>query len=325
MTTNTTAAKQTKYQRFFVAICSDWIEARNRVKCDKAKDRVTLIGSLAVSTLGLVGALQIYWLLILAVFVAASTVAIFIGLQYVASLIDEEEDKEIGALKLQVSQLTELNQESKALYQEELEYNRYLACLWTETSLLAKAIRKCNSSKTTKGLYTKITSSIIEMITAYLGIPKDNFAVHVYAFDGSSRVVRRVDVESFVKTKQAADENLPQSIDNPDISNRFYAKSILSNKKIFTLATLDEIRDKLIFPHDDDAIIDQHTQYAAMIYDVGSRVKLYIEVISYNGLYLGEDKNGLELFVKKVIAPFSSLLSLVDWNTIRSDCNANEA
>ena len=132
-----------------------------------------------------------------------------------------------------------------------------------------------------------------------------------------------MDVESFVKTKQAADENLPQSIDSPEISKRFYAKSILSNKKIFILPTPNAIRENLFFPVNDDVIIDQYTQYAAMIYDVGSRVKLYIEVISYNGLYLGKDEKSLELFVKKAIAPFSSLLSLVDWNTIRSDCDAN--
>ena len=320
---NTTVAEQTKFQRFFASICSTWIEERNRAKCNKAKDLVTLVGSLAVSILGLLGALQIHWLLIIAIVVAACTITIFLGLQYVANLIDKEEVNEINALKSQILELSNSNRANETLYQEEKEYNKYLACLWTETSLLAKAIRKTNASKTTKGLYTKITSSIIEMITTYLGIRKDNFAVHVYAYDGSARVVRRVDVESFVKTKQAADENLPQSIDDPEISKRFYAKSILSNKKIITLPTPYAIRENLFFPVDDDVIIDQHTQYAAMIYDVGSRVKLYIEVISYNGLYLGKDKESLELFVKKVIAPFSSLLTLVDWNTIRSDCDAN--
>lgn len=100
--------------------------------------------------------------------------------------------------------------------------------------------------------------------------------------------------------------------------------NVLYNERTyFMLPTLDEIRKNLYFPVNDDVIISQHTQYVAMIYDVGSRVKLYIEVISYNGLHFGEDANDLEEFAKKVIAPFSSLLSLVDWNTIRSDCNAN--
>lgn len=324
MRKSTTVKGQSEFQHFFASLCSKWIEERNNVKCNKVKDLVTLAGSLGVSIIGLLGgALQTYWLLIIALPVALCTIVIFLGLQNVASLIEEEEIKEINALKLDILKLSEDNRKNAALYEEEKEYNKYLACLWTETSLIAKAIRKTNTSKTTKGLYTKITSSIIEMITTYLCIQKDNFAVHVYAYDGSTRVVRRVDVESFVKTKQAADENLPQSIDNPDIAKRYYAKSILSNRKIFILTTLDEIRKELFFPVADDVIIDQHTQYAAMIYDVGSRVKLYIEVISYNGLHLGKDKESLELFVKKVLAPFSSLLSLVDWNMIRSDCDAN--
>ena len=224
-------------------------------------------------------------------------------------------------MKSQIDGLKESNKTYELKYQKEKEKYDYLACLWTETTLLAKAIRKANSIKTTKGLYPKVTNSIVEMITMYLGIQKDNFAVHLYAYDGLSKAVRRVDVESFVKTKQAADENLPQSIANPNVSKRFYAKSLLSDKKIFVLPTPDEIRKELFFPEDDDAIIGQHTQYAAMTYDVGSRVKLYIEVISYNDLYLADNKKNLELFVKKVIAPFSSLLSLVDWETIRSDCN----
>lgn len=323
--TNTTLTKKTKFQHFFASMCSTWIAEQDRAKCNKTKDLVTLVGSMAVSTLGLLGALQIPWLLIIAIAVAACTIAIFLGLQCVANLIDEEEVNEINALKEQISELTDSGQLNITLYNEEKKHNKYLTTLLIETSLLAKAIRKTNASKTTKGLYTKITNSIIEMIIAYLEIPKDNFAVHVYAYDGSTRTVRRGDVESFVKTKQAADENSPQSIDDPEISKRFYAKSIKSNKTYFILPTLDEIREKLYFPEDDDMIIDQYTQYVAMIYDVGKRVKLYIEVISYNGLHLGNDKKNLEEFAKKVIAPFSSLLPLVDWNTIRSDCDANKA
>lgn len=323
MVANTTVTKKTKFQHFFASMCSTWIAEQNKAKCNKTKDLVTLVGSMVVSTLGLLGVLQIPWLLIIAIAVAACTIATFLGLQYVANLIDEDEVNEISALKEQISQLTDSCQLNTTLYNGERKHNKYLTTLLIETSLLAKAIRKTNASKTTKGLYTKITNSIIEMITAYLEIPKDNFAVHVYAYDGSTRTVRRVDVESFVKTKQAADENSPQSIDDPDISKRFYAKSILCGRTYFILPTLDEIRKNLYFPEDDDVIINQHTQYAAMVYDVGKRVKLYIEVISYNGLYLGRGKKNLEEFVKKVIAPFSSLLPLVDWNTIRSDCNAN--
>lgn len=304
MISNTTAAKKRNRYRFFTSMCSNWIEERNRSKCNKAKELVTLTGSFIVGILGLLGVQQINWLLLVAILVAVSSIAVFLGLQHVESLIGEEEVKEVDALELKISQLTELNQNVNNLYRLEQDYNKYLASLWTETTLLAKAIRKCNTSKTAKGLYTKITSSIIEMTTIYLGIPKDNFAVHIYVYDGVSRMVRRVDVESFVKTKQAADENLPQSIDSPDISKRFYAKSILSNKKVFILSTLDEIKEKLFFPDADDVIIDQHTQYVAMIYDVGSRVKLYIEVISYNGLYLGKDKENLALFVKKLLLRF---------------------
>ena len=318
---NTTVAKQTKFQHFFASMCSTWIEERNRSKCNIVKDLVTLVGSLAVSALGLLGALHTYWILVIAVIVAACTVVVFLGLHYVASLIDQEEVNEINTLESKVLELTESNQAAEKRYQEEKEYNKYLACLWTETSVLAKAIQKANTSKSAKGLYSGITNSIVEMIIAYLGTQKDNLAVHMYAFDKASRMVRRVDVESFVKTKQAADENSPQSIDNKDVARRYYAKALLSNKKIFILATPEEIRENLFFPENDAVIIDQYTQYVAMIYDVGSRVKLYIEVISFNGLYLGSDRDRLVQFVTKVIAPFSSLLSLVDWNTIRRDCD----
>ena len=139
MVANTTVAEQTKFQRFFASICSTWIEERNRAKCNKAKDLVTLVGSLAVSILGLLGALQIHWLLIIAIVVAACTITIFLGLQYVANLIDKEEVNEINALKSQILELSNSNRANETLYQEEKEYNKYLACLWTETSLLAKA------------------------------------------------------------------------------------------------------------------------------------------------------------------------------------------
>lgn len=324
MLAKTPTKMQTIFQRFFASVCSSWIEDHNREKCNKVKDIITLIGSLAVSILGLLGALQIYWLLIIAVIIAACTIALSMGLQHVLSLIDEREENEIDELKQQVSKLTKSNKKTAEQYQNEKKQNEYLACLWTETTLLARAIRKANASKSAKGLYPKITSSVIEMIITYLGIGKDNFAVHVYAYDGTSRSVRRVDVESFVKTKQAADENQPCSIDDPGISKRYYAKSILSKKTFFTLPTPDLIRANLFFPVADDEIINQYTQYAAMICDVGSRVKLYIEVISYNGLLLGMDNAGLNEFIKNVIAPFASLLSLVDWNTIRSDCDAQK-
>lgn len=319
---NAVVRRQKKFQRFFAALCSEWIENRDMKKCKKAEDLVGLTGSLVIGIIGALGALQIWGLFVIAIVVAACTILAFMGLQSVANIIDEEEANETATLKREITKLTELNVENEQRLQGLNKDKEYLECLWAETNLLARAIRDANTSKTAKTLYTKIANSIAEMIATELNIQRDNFSVHVYAYDGNSHGVRRVAVESFVKSKQAADENLLRSINEPEVSKRYYAKALLSKKTIFILPTHDAIKENLFFPVDDDGIIDQYTQYVAMVYDVGSRVKLYVEVVSYNGLRFGEDEKSLKTFVKRTIAPFSTLLSMVDWNTIRRDCSA---
>lgn len=317
MAENSSTKKQKIIQKFFSAMCSTWITQRDRAKCTRSKDIVALVGSLVISILA---SLHLF---VGAFIIALVTIIIYIGLQYVLKTIDENEADMIKNLESKIEELNESAQQNKKMYQSEKAYSRYLASLCAETTLLARAIRKANTTKTAKSLYPKLTNSIIEMLITCLGIEKDNFAVHIYVYDGLSGGVRRVDVESYVKSKQAADENHASLINDPEVAKHYYAKAILSRKTFFALPSTEEIRKNLYFRVNDEELISQHTQYAAMVYDVGSRVKIYIEVLSYNGLCFGKNKEELISFIKKVIAPFSSILSLVDWNTIRRDCNAS--
>lgn len=307
--------------KFFESVCSSWIENKKKKKCDNCKELTTLIGSNIVSILSLCGILHTWWLLTIALVIAVITVVLFLGLQHVCNVIDADDAEETEKLTKQINQLKDANKDWAAVCSEEKRKNGYLTSLCAETNLLVKAIQKANKQKSTKGLYSKIGNSIAAMTVGYLNLPKENLSVHLYAYDGKAGMVRRVDVESFVSTKQAADENEAKPIDAPEVSTRFYAKALKSKKTFFVLSDNEAIREQLVFPDPDDEVIEQYTQYAAMSCDVGGNVKLYIEIISYNGVQLGRDAADVQFFLKKTVAPLSSMLSMVSWNAIRSDCS----
>lgn len=316
-----TKIKTNLFLGFFEFIFASWIEGKKKRTCENCKDLVTLIGSTAVSILGFCGIIHKLWLLVIALTVAIITILLFLGIQHVINKIDTNEAEMTRILREQVSDLQEENKKLVNKNKEEEAKNSYLISLWAETSLLAKAIQKANRQKNTKGLYSKIGNSVAAMTTSYLNSPKENLSVHLYAYDGKARMVRRVDVESFVRTMQAADENKAKPIDSPDVSVRYYARALKSKKTFFVLPNNDAIRKNLAFPNPDEEVIAQYTQYAAMSCDVGGNVKLYVEIISYNGLQLGQDYADIQRFLEKAVAPLSSILSMVGWNAIRSDCS----
>lgn len=309
------------FYKFFESLCSSWIMGKRKRKCDNCKELCTLVGSNLVSILSLCGIMHKWWLLAIASAVAGITIVIFLGLQHVCNLIDSEDAEIVDNLNNQIDELNSANKKLVKRCAEERSKNSYLTSLWAETNLLVKAIQKANKQKSTKGLYSKIGNSVAAMTVGYLNIPKENLSVHLYVYDSKDGMVRRVDVESFVSTKQAADENEAKSIDAPDVKTRYYAKSLKSNKTFFVLPDNAAIREALDFPDADNEVIEQYTQYAAMACNVGGYVKLYIEIISYNGVKLGNDDNDIQLFLTKTVAPLSSILSMVSWNAIRSDCS----
>lgn len=320
-----TKKKTNWFYKFFESICSSWIANKKKRKCDNCKELSTLIGSNIVSILSLCGILHTGWLLAVALVIALITVILFLGLQHVCNLIDADDAETAKKLNEQIDKLQDTNKKLTTTCTEEKLKNNYLTSLWAETNLLVKAIQKANRQKTTKGLYSKIGNSVAAMTIGYLNSPKENLSVHLYAYDGKAGMVRRVDVESFVSTKQAADENVAKPIDAPEVSTRYYAKALKSRKTFFVLPNNKAIREHLEFPDPDDEVIEQYTQYAAMSCNVGGNVKLYIEIISYNGLNLGRDADDVQAFLEKTVAPLSSILSMVSWNAIRSDCSEKTA
>lgn len=302
------------YFELFEFIFKNQVSEVYKKDCIFFQNLIALIGSLIFGVLGMFEKLKP-----LSIILFVLSVWAYIGTQHIINLIDNIEQQESKKTLEKLKDVVSENESLKNKLSKLERKKQYIDSLYTETKMLVTAIRKTNKDKSTKTLYPKITDSIVQLILDYRDIKKENFSVHLYAYDEQCTMVRRVDVQSFVDTKQAADTNEPRSINDEGVKERYYAQALLSQKTFFVLSNLEEIRKHLAFPSNDEDIISQHSQYVAMVYKVGQHVKLYVEIISYNGMTFGKDGDELKKFAQNVIAPFSTLLAMVNWDAIRRD------
>lgn len=157
----------------------------------------------------------------------------------------------------------------------------------------------------------------MQLVSLYAHPLHNCYSVYIYLFDANTRRVQRVAAESKNPEIQQAVEKAPVSIDS--VSNYYYAKCILDKKKTFVLEDNKAIRNAFYWRDgNDEALISQYTQYAAMSYNLDDGMELYVEVISYNGAMLNKDDDkDLNVFVGKVLAPLSSVVRSVNWHGLR--------
>lgn len=307
-------------KRLSFFLLEDDINKRKKTSLSNRQTLYTTVGSLLVTIVGYLGITKQLWLCLIAIVLLVVTGVAFCVFWFALESIENREQNDNEMLTLRNNELLE---EKNALEKKNTKLTgdiEYYTLLWSETSLLSQAISKANYERTTKGLYSKLTNSVIQLMSAYLPSIKENYAVHIYVFDGSTKYIRRVDVQSHVNTKQGAVENEPRPISDNRIKNKYYVKAITHKReKIFTLFDNEAIRKAFSLENEDEEISKQYTQYMAMRYSSRNQMRILVEVIAYNGLRFAENEDDLKTCVKKIIAPFANLFSSVDWAAISQD------
>lgn len=286
----------------------------DKKKCEYILDASNVITSLAFGVLGAIGIICAHYsLLVVAVVIAILDFLVWIGIRHVISERDANIDAEHTKLE---EDLAKKCKEHKRLQEEYCDLqgkHKYLNALWAETTLISKEIQRMHRDSNAKRLYTKLASSVSEMVCKYSGIEKEQFSVYIYVYDGRTKMVRRVEVSTCVTSLQTAAETEVTKLS--DVKHYFYAKCIANKKTTFSLPDNAAIRKNFFFLSEEDTIIEHYSQYAAMSYNLGNGMELYVEVISYDNAKLGSD---LSEFISKVISPFSALVAVADWRKIRS-------
>ena len=288
-------------------------------KCYLFKEWIGIAAGSVISIVGIACGTE-RWLtaLIISVIVLSVSLAMHFVYQRRINSIDEEEKSELDRISNENKELTKridlLENDKKKIEQQ----NEYLLGLWTETSALSQAVQRVNaSSRSVRPFYTKVHASIMQLVSLYAHPLHNCYSVYIYLYDGKTRRVQRIAAESKNPEIQQAVEKEPISIDS--VSDYYYAKCIIDKKKIFTLADNAAIRKAFYWKDEnDEALISQYTQYAAMSYGLDDDMEFYIEVISYNGAVLRRTEDpDLSAFVKKVLAPLSSVVRSVNWHGLR--------
>lgn len=283
---------------------SDAIEKLDKSKCINFQSAFLGFVSIFVGILGFLSS-RFSWLIWIALFLTSLGIIVFCGTNSVVRKIEAEEEK----LKDEYNKIKEECQE----YRENMKYWQKL---YTESSLIISAIQTANKNKKVKALYTKIADSIAEMVSFYSKIQsKNNYLVNVYVLDSKRKLVSRVAVQSYVHTFAEPCLTEPHSIGNAVMKKKYYVKALKSKRTYFTLKNNELIREALDFEGVDEKIVSQYTQYIGMTYAVGEKVKLYIEVVSFNDQLLYHEDQ-LDIYLNKVVAPFASLIRNVDWDSI---------
>lgn len=281
--------------------------------CKSFQEIVLIVGTLLLTLISLQSDNDIWSALIVAVLV----VILYIGFQKVIDSFDHESEKEKNEKEAELLKYKSEQVNLRDKLESQIAQNNYLCDLYANIIALTDEIAEANKLQITKTLYTVLGSSIVDMITSYTGMTKKNFSVHIYGYDESTRTIRRLTVFSFVDSKQRASKDEPVSVDDALIRKRYYTRVMFDkDKKISTFHTNDEIVRNLDLDDEPDEIKKMYTQYAGMVYETGHGIKLYVEAISYNGVKLALKGKDLNDFVEKVIAPFSSPMLNVKWETI---------
>ena len=289
---------------FFEYIFKSEIEKFDKSKCINFQSAFLGLSSIFIGVLGFLAS-KFFWLIWIAITLAILCIIVYFGSNYIVGKIEENEKR----LQEKYKELEEM--------QNICEYEKqYWQRLYTETVLLTTAIQTANKNKKVKELYTKLANSIAEMVSFSSKIPcKNNYLVNIYMFDVRKKLVNRVAVQSYVHTFAEPQLTQPKIISTAEMKRKYYVKALKSNRTYFVLPNNDYIRKHLCFDCLDDNIISQYTQYIGMSYTVGEKVKLYVEVISFNEQLLDKEE-ALEKYLSKVIAPFASLITNINWNTM---------
>jgi len=289
-------------------------------KCQEILDISTLV---ATSIIGLLSLLSVVWpsvvIFVIGLIVFVALILFWCSIRYVIRSKKAQNNEELRLLKQKLEQTNKSLENKKTEYLNlESKYN-YAQALWSETSLFASAVKSTQRDNNARKIYTKLANSISEMVINYSGLSKEQFSVHIYIYDGLSRYVKRVEVSTCITTIQPAEESKTTRID--DVLKYYYAQCIVNKAKTFSLDSNLAIREKFYFETEEDPIALHGSQYAAMSYTLGSKMELYVEVISYDEAKLGDN---LQEFISKVISPFSAYVNMVDWRKIRSGLSEKE-
>lgn len=251
------------------------------------------------------------------------TIVGYLVLNQAISMIDTDMQNETDELK---SRLAIILSEKEALehrFKKEQSKSIYAQNLYAESMAIQKAIVRANAQNTAgTGLYTTFTQAIITTMDQCFTIPRENYQISIYGYDGTSREVRRLDIESYVKTKQTPSKSRRLSIDDEIVKKYYYVKALTSKKTYFSLQNNEEIRKELYFASTDEELIKQYSQYVGMSCRIDEMRKLYVEIIAFNELRFEDYCDSLGDFIKKIIAPYSTLFASVNWEHVRRDLDA---
>lgn len=305
-----------KTNRWNAAICkavetffADW----SKSKCEHWFNLLSVVFSIVWAVVGIVVSGLSFWL-------AFCIIIVVIGLHALSccsllhAIKGKEQEKNLlleqtqNKLKDETAQHLETKQKLADL---QLMFDRSTA-RHIEIGLFSKHIETANGKRNAKKIYTQLANSVSHLVSAYTKLNREYFSVSIYMYDGEDGLVRRVEVDSAVPTIQAPHEGEVNKIE--DKKNYYYAKCIRDKRKTFSLSSRDEIEKAFYPPIEKGADYSHLSQYAAMSYDLGNKLKLYIEVIAYDGGRFGDN---LEDFISYAIAPFATSVANLDWKTIR--------
>lgn len=288
----------------FEYIFTDEINKLNITKCMNIQSAFIGFSSIIISILGFFIS-KCNWIVAIDLLIVLLCVIVYIGTNHISDIIDSQ--------KINILTENERLIEEKKKIEENV---KYIKTLYAETKLIASAVHTANKNNKVKELYTKFANSLAEMVSCCSKMKdKENFIVNVYAMDVKNKLANRVAVQSYVNTFIEPKLTIPRHINKTEMKGKYYVRALKSKQTYFVLKNNSEIKASLSFDGVDEKIISQYTQYVGMTYTIGEKVKLYIEIISFNKQKLDEENN-LQLYVQQVIAPFSSLIANVNWDVL---------
>ena len=309
------------WNTLFENLCHKWISARDTKKCGRSKKITLFVGQVLTGLIAIVVSLSpnyevlkpyILGLIISFLVVFAISFFVELGFEHVNDVIDEEIKN--GLVKVQQKQASE-----SFWHNLVIEYG----LLMTEMVSVLKQLYKDNNRDISK-LFTKMTESIVQMLTDYCKMDRKDFAIHLYMFDKPTQQIQRVKQMNFCESVMSADENQPHTITR---GKKYYYETNIIKKKstaTFSLVDNDAIQVELVMDNLSDDIKKLYSQYMALKQDFGKSITLYAEIISFNGVRFGETKEDLETVIRRTITPMFKFISSIDWDDLRRNTEYGE-
>lgn len=310
-------------ERLATALFENYIQSKDKAKLSRGQDIFSLIGSSLVTIVSYISAFNGIKLLWIALIILVFTIVGYMALNKAIELIDNNTASELYELKSDLKTALDTQKAIKEQLKKEQEICLYARNLYASSMAIQKAIVRTNAqSSTAAGVYSSFTQAIVHTMEQCFYIPHDNYQILIYGYDGTRKVVRRLDVESTVKTKQAAGKSSKLNVDDEKVKKYYYVQALTSPNTYFSMKNNEEIRANFYFESDDEEEKKQYSQYVGMSCKIDSKRKLYFEIIAYNDLRFDDHCESLGDFTKKVIAPYTTLLASVNWEHVRRDLDA---